>query len=120
GPVRSPPRGGGLGAPGRRREIPRPADPGRADGPRCRTGPRNSDAYPAASDRVTDDSQRYKSTILLPDTAFPMRGDLPKREPATLARWQAEVLYARLRGRAADRERFLLHDGPPSANGASH
>ena len=39
---------------------------------------------------MTDDSQRYKPTILLPETAFPMRGDLPKREPGTLARWEAE------------------------------
>jgi isoleucyl-tRNA synthetase len=71
---------------------------------------------------VTDDtdSQRYKSTILLPATEFPMRGDLPKREPATLERWEREGLYARLREHAAGRPQFVLHDGPPYANGQIH
>ncbi|MGI8561770.1 MAG: isoleucine--tRNA ligase, partial [Luteimonas sp.] len=49
-----------------------------------------------------------------------MRGDLPKREPEILARWEAEGLYARLREQAQGRERFLLHDGPPYANGPIH
>ena len=62
----------------------------------------------------------YKSTILLPETAFPMRGDLPKREPDTLARWEAEGLYAQIRAAAKDRPQFVLHDGPPYANGAIH
>ena len=62
----------------------------------------------------------YKATILLPETAFPMRGDLPKREPDTLARWEAEGLYAGIRMHAAGRPRFVLHDGPPYANGAIH
>ena len=66
------------------------------------------------------ESQRYKSTILLPATDFPMRGDLPKREPDTLARWEAEDLYARIRDAAAGRPRFMLHDGPPYANGQIH
>ena len=69
---------------------------------------------------MPDDSLRYKPTILLPETTFPMRGDLPKREPATLARWEAKGLYARLREHAAGRPRFVLHDGPPYANGAIH
>ena len=71
---------------------------------------------------MTDDtdSQRYKSTILLPATEFPMRGDLPKREPATLERWEREGLYARLREHAAGRPQFVLHDGPPYANGQIH
>ena len=71
---------------------------------------------------MTDDtdSQRYKSTILLPATEFPMRGDLPKREPATLERWEREGLYARLREHAAGRPLFVLHDGPPYANGQIH
>ncbi len=67
-----------------------------------------------------DDSQRYKPTIHLPETAFPMRGDLPRREPETLARWEADGLYDRLRERAQGRPRFVLHDGPPYANGAIH
>lgn len=63
---------------------------------------------------------RYKATLHLPATEFPMRGDLPKREPETLARWEAEGLYARLREQAKGRERFVLHDGPPYANGPIH
>ncbi len=62
----------------------------------------------------------YKSTILLPETDFPMRGDLPKREPDTLARWEAEGLYAQIRSAAKGRPQFVLHDGPPYANGAIH
>ncbi|QDA58247.1 isoleucine--tRNA ligase [Thermomonas aquatica] len=62
----------------------------------------------------------YKATILLPETAFPMRGDLPKREPDTLARWESEGLYAQLRSVAKGRPQFVLHDGPPYANGAIH
>lgn len=68
-----------------------------------------------------DDTQRYKATIHLPATDFPMRGDLPKREPETLARWEAEDLYARIREEVAGREKkFVLHDGPPYANGVIH
>ena len=62
----------------------------------------------------------YKATILLPETAFPMRGDLPKREPDTLARWENEGLYAQIRIAAKGRPQFVLHDGPPYANGAIH
>ena len=62
----------------------------------------------------------YKATILLPQTEFPMRGDLPKREPAMLERWEKAGLYAQIRDKAAGRPRFVLHDGPPYANGAIH
>ena len=62
----------------------------------------------------------YRATVFLPKTEFPMRGDLPKREPAILARWQAIDLYRRLRETAAGREKFVLHDGPPYANGHLH
>ncbi|KAF1696090.1 isoleucine--tRNA ligase [Pseudoxanthomonas koreensis] len=62
----------------------------------------------------------YKATLRLPATDFPMRGDLPKREPDTLARWEAEHLYAQLRANAKGRPLFVLHDGPPYANGAIH
>ena len=65
-------------------------------------------------------SKDYKATISLPETAFPMRGDLPKREPGILAGWQQQGLYARIREKAAGRPRFVLHDGPPYANGAIH
>lgn len=62
----------------------------------------------------------YKATLHLPATEFPMRGDLPKREPQTLARWEADGLYAQLRANAKGRPLFVLHDGPPYANGAIH
>jgi isoleucyl-tRNA synthetase len=62
----------------------------------------------------------FRPTVFLPKTDFPMRGDLPKREPAILARWAAMELYARLREAAAGREKFVLHDGPPYANGHLH
>jgi isoleucyl-tRNA synthetase len=62
----------------------------------------------------------YRPTVFLPRTAFPMRGDLPKREPAILARWQAMDLYRRLREASAGRKKFVLHDGPPYANGHIH
>ncbi|MEA9587571.1 isoleucine--tRNA ligase [Xanthomonas sp. WHRI 10064A] len=62
----------------------------------------------------------YKATLHLPATEFPMRGDLPKREPAMLDRWEREGLYAQLRANAAGRPLFVLHDGPPYANGQIH
>jgi isoleucyl-tRNA synthetase len=62
----------------------------------------------------------YKHTISLPDTAFPMRGDLPRREPAMLAAWQKDGLYEQIRAKAKGRPSFVLHDGPPYANGAIH
>ncbi len=62
----------------------------------------------------------YKHTISLPDTEFPMRGDLPKREPGILAGWQQSGLYAQVREHAKGRPTFVLHDGPPYANGAIH
>ncbi|MCG2578321.1 isoleucine--tRNA ligase [Dechloromonas sp. XY25] len=62
----------------------------------------------------------YKDTLNLPDTAFPMRGDLPKREPQWVAQWQQKKLYQRIREISAGRPRFVLHDGPPYANGDIH
>ena len=64
--------------------------------------------------------QDYKHTISLPETDFPMKGDLPKREPGMLAKWQAEDLYAQVRAASKGRPVFILHDGPPYANGAIH
>jgi len=70
---------------------------------------------------VTDNGGKdYKHTISLPETAFPMRGDLPKREPGILAGWQQQGLYAQVRAKAKGRPLFVLHDGPPYANGAIH
>lgn len=62
----------------------------------------------------------YKQTINLPQTAFPMKADLARREPPQLARWLDEDTYGELRQLAAGRPRFVLHDGPPYANGTIH
>ena len=62
----------------------------------------------------------YKETLNLPRTAFPMRAGLPEREPETLARWRERDLYGVLRRQRAGRERWVLHDGPPYANGHIH
>jgi len=62
----------------------------------------------------------YKSTVFLPKTEFEMRGKLPEREPSILARWEEMNLYKRLREQSAGREKFILHDGPPYANGNLH
>ncbi|MDA0367876.1 MAG: isoleucine--tRNA ligase [Proteobacteria bacterium] len=65
-------------------------------------------------------SKDYKSTVFLPETDFPMRAGLPKREPEFLARWAQMKLYERLRDQSKGREKFILHDGPPYANGHLH
>jgi isoleucyl-tRNA synthetase len=62
----------------------------------------------------------YKHTLNLPQTDFPMRANLPAREPDILARWKADGLYRRLLERTAGGQRYLLHDGPPYANGDVH
>ncbi|WEX78153.1 isoleucine--tRNA ligase [Sinorhizobium numidicum] len=62
----------------------------------------------------------YSSTLYLPQTEFPMRAGLPQKEPETVARWQKMELYKKLRASAAGREKFVLHDGPPYANGNIH
>ena len=70
---------------------------------------------------VPSEPQRdYRDTVFLPQTAFPMRGDLPKREPQILARWEAMDLWSRLRAASRGRPKFILHDGPPYANGNIH
>ena len=62
----------------------------------------------------------YKPTLNLPNTSFPMRGDLAKREPGMLKDWESRKLYQQLRTIAAGRPKFILHDGPPYANGKIH
>jgi len=62
----------------------------------------------------------YKSTLFLPQTEFPMKAGLPKLEPRLLAQWDEQQLFRRLREDAAGREKFILHDGPPYANGNIH
>jgi isoleucyl-tRNA synthetase len=62
----------------------------------------------------------YRETVFLPETQFPMRAGLPQREPDWLARWERIGVYDRLRSTAAGRAPFVLHDGPPYANGHLH
>ena len=62
----------------------------------------------------------YRATVFLPKTSFPMRANLPTREPEILERWERLDIYGRLRAAAAGREKFILHDGPPYANGHLH
>jgi len=62
----------------------------------------------------------YKSTLNLPKTAFPMKANLAQREPETLKRWYQEDLYSQIREHSKGRKPFILHDGPPYANGDIH
>jgi isoleucyl-tRNA synthetase len=62
----------------------------------------------------------YRDTVFLPKTSFPMRGDLPKREPVILARWQSMRLAERMEAQGKGLPPFILHDGPPYANGHLH
>jgi isoleucyl-tRNA synthetase len=62
----------------------------------------------------------YRDTVFLPQTAFPMKAGLPQKEPGILAQWEAQGLYRRMRAARAGREKFILHDGPPYANGDMH
>ncbi|MBU2519488.1 MAG: isoleucine--tRNA ligase [Proteobacteria bacterium] len=62
----------------------------------------------------------YKKTLNLPRTDFPMKANLPQREPQMLARWQEEELYQELRQQSTGRQKYILHDGPPYANGNIH
>jgi len=63
---------------------------------------------------------KYKDTVILPETPFPMRGDLAKREPEILARWDESRLYERILAARAGAPLFVLHDGPPYSNGHLH
>lgn len=65
-------------------------------------------------------SNNYKDTLNLPKTPFPMKANLAQREPEMLKRWQAEGLYRQVRAACAGRPKFILHDGPPYANGEIH
>ncbi|MEZ5724210.1 MAG: isoleucine--tRNA ligase [Paracoccaceae bacterium] len=66
------------------------------------------------------DTPDYRDTVFLPETDFPMRAGLPQREPEWLDRWARLNIYDRLRDRAEGRKPFILHDGPPYANGNLH
>ncbi|KON89166.1 isoleucine--tRNA ligase [Sporosarcina globispora] len=62
----------------------------------------------------------YKDSLLMPNTEFPMRGNLPKREPEIQAKWEETNIYGKVQERTKDRPMFVLHDGPPYANGDIH
>ncbi|MDP9085710.1 MAG: class I tRNA ligase family protein, partial [Pseudomonadota bacterium] len=69
---------------------------------------------------AVSDKKDWRSTVFLPNTDFPMKAGLPQKEPAILAKWQADGAYQKLRAIRAGREKFILHDGPPYANGDIH
>src|SRR6516225_5819816 len=88
-----------------------------------RRGPARSRApFPNESTVPMPDDQKidYKKTLNLPDTPFPMRGDLAKREPTWVKEWQQKKVYEAIRAASAGRPRFVLHDGPPYANNDIH
>ena len=76
-----------------------------------------SDDAPRGEEKASRD---YRDTVFLPETSFPMRGELPRREPELLARWARLDLYRRLREDSKGCKLFVLHDGPPYANGHLH
>jgi len=66
------------------------------------------------------EASAYRATLNMPDTPFPMRGDLPKREPAWAKEWDDKGIYKKLRDARSGAPKFILHDGPPYANGKLH
>jgi isoleucyl-tRNA synthetase len=83
-----------------------------ASAPPFPTGPKMNDTSAKGPD--------YSKSLYLPQTQFPMRAGLPQKEPEILARWQAMDLYKRMREAGRGRPKFVLHDGPPYANGNIH
>lgn len=69
---------------------------------------------------MTSEAPDYRATLNLPDTPFPMRGDLPKREPVWVKTWEEQGTYKKLRDARRGAPKFVLHDGPPYANGQIH
>jgi len=72
------------------------------------------------ADNKAEQKADYRATLNMPDTPFPMRGDLAKREPGWIKQWQEKKLYEKIRKASAGRPQFILHDGPPYANGSLH
>ena len=81
---------------------------------------RPAPAKPADGNGGAREGSGYRKTLNLPDTPFPMRGDLARREPGWVSRWQDRGVYKRIREAAKGRPIFVLHDGPPYANGDIH
>ena len=69
---------------------------------------------------MTSEKRDYRDTLFLPKTDFPMRAGLPKKEPEWLSFWNKIGLYDRLREQSKDKPQYILHDGPPYANGHIH
>jgi len=69
---------------------------------------------------LTEDKMDYKATLNLPQTSFPMKANLPQREPEILKKWEEGKIYQQLREIAKNRPKYILHDGPPYANGHIH
>jgi isoleucyl-tRNA synthetase len=80
----------------------------------------NAMADDSPADSGANPGRDYRATVFLPETQFAMRGDLPKREPAMLERWARVGLWARQRAASKGWPKFILHDGPPYANGNLH
>ena len=80
----------------------------------------NSVLWDAFFVKKEEKSMEYKDTLLMPKTAFEMRGKLPSKEPLIQQRWQEEDLYGKMLKKREGAERFILHDGPPYANGDIH
>ena len=74
----------------------------------------------ATNDGAAPKSNTLKSTLNLPQTAFAMKANLPVNEPIRLSQWAENDLYAQIRASRAGRPKYILHDGPPYANGAIH
>ena len=75
---------------------------------------------PKPRDTPAKEGGAYRATLNMPDTPFPMRGDLPKREPGWVQAWDQQDLYGKLRAARKGAPKFVLHDGPPYANGNIH
>jgi isoleucyl-tRNA synthetase len=72
------------------------------------------------TEKTSPEAKDFKDTVFLPKTDFPMKAGLPAKEPGILARWQEMGFYEKLRDARRGREKFILHDGPPYANGDMH
>ncbi|WP_323048046.1 class I tRNA ligase family protein, partial [Paraburkholderia sp.] len=72
------------------------------------------------SNKKADSKPQSRYPVNLLDTPFPMRGDLPKREPQWVKEWQERKVYETIRSASRGRRKFILHDGPPYANGDIH
>src|SRR5216117_1480704 len=88
------------------------------------TSPRRANISRAAPNAIhpMSDQQKidYKATLNLPDTPFPMRGDLARREPVWVEEWKRRRVYEAIRAASLGRPKFVLHDGPPYANNDIH